>query len=439
MVYYTVSNKNYFYKNYKNGNKKRISKEEYYKKVGGNNYNNQAANLEANGLQANRLPVNGLPVNGLPVNGLPVNGLQSNGLQANGLQANGLQSNGLQSNGLQSNGLQAANKRNLNRQINVSKTDIETWLEIENILCRDYSNRKFLLPNNTNKCSKLNNCSLNSNCDLYYSKSKKDYLCVNKKRISKFEGSKNEPLILKGKNNKTYTLLNTIVYENDQNKYYHRYYKIYCHVFEKYINGIKYLILGFNCGIKVDLEIYENPEFIKYLNNLYDIILNEYLNYDKFIICGHSMGANTAIQLVLYFIQNNNEVFNEKCKCIISGMSNILNETQQTLINNNPNILLFMNGLLLNTKKRFIDHFYQIYNNKNNFNHDEPNKYSNYQVYYPFIYIYTYPDLNINSNELLFNYYKVNTKEKFKVSKIHDYLHQWHSYYSNIKEFLKLI
>lgn len=374
MVYYTVSNKNYFYKNYKNGNKKRISKEEYYKKVGGNNNN------------------------------------QDNGLTDNKLQA-----------------------KNLNRQINVSKTDIETWLEIENILCRDYANRKFLLPNNNNKCLKLNNCSTNNNCDLYYSKSKEKYSCVNKKRISKFEGSKNKPLILKGKNNETYILLDTILYENDQNEYYHKYYKIYCHIFEKNINDINYLLLGFNCGVKVNLKIYENPEFIVYLNDLYNIILNEYLNYDKFIICGHSMGANTAIQLVLYLIQNNSILFNDKCKCIVSGMSDILNERQQILLNNNSNILLFMNGFQME-KYFIIDYYYNIYLREN--------YYENNKIYYPFIYLYTYYDGENNEFETeLFSFKKINEKSelKFKTIKRVDEIHQWYSYYTNIKEFLKLL
>ena len=373
MVYYTVSNKNYFYKNYKNGNKKRISKEEYYKKVGGNNYN------------------------------------QANELFANGLQANELQD------------------KNLNRQINISKTDIETWIEIENILCRDYANRDFLLQNNNNKCSKLNNCSTNNNCTKYYSKSKDKNSCVNKKRISKFEGSRNKPLILKGKNKETYTLLDTILYENDQNEYYNKFYKIYCHVFEKNINSTKYLILGFNCGIKVDLNIYQHPDFINYLIYLYNIILTEYLNYDKFIICGHSMGANTALQLVLYLIQNNIEIFNEKCKCIISGMSNILNIEYQQILNNNHNILLFMNGMP-SRNKFIIDHFYNIYK-------------SNDKIYYPFIFLYNdFDDNNENLEEEKF-YYKLidNSTIKFKKNDKFDFLHAWNNYYSNIKEFLKLM
>ena len=132
------------------------------------------------------------------------------------------------------------------------------------------------------------------------------------------------------------------------------------------------------------------------------------------------MGANTAIQLVLYLIQNNSLLFNGKFKCIISGMSNILNEKQQILLNNNSNILLFMNGFNF-INKMMIDHYYDIYKNDD-------------KIYYPFIYL-----CNNYAEDDSFLYKKINEKSEliFETDKIHRYIHDWNEYYKNIKKYLE--
>jgi hypothetical protein len=358
MVYYTISNKNYYYKNYKNGNKKRISKKEFIQN-GGDFY-----------------------------------------------------------------------MKNINDKINIQ--DIIIWIQIENVICKKYNERIFLNNNNNNKCSLINNCSLNNNCATYYSKSSKTTKCVSKNRIKLFEGSNNKTLNIKGKNNSNYKIINTFLFDNYSDKSYNV--KIYCHIIEKDINDKKYLLIGFNCG-KAYYNLYQSPEFMNYLNNLYIYILSIESKYDKIIICGHSMGCNTSMKFGLFLIYNNSILFDSKFIILGSGMANILTYDELHLLNNRNNILIFLNA---------------IYKNSNSYNINNINNF-----YIDYLYSYFEKDLNnnneekINEDTFIFNNYVLlfnnnflfkNTFEKYKISiDKSPIIHEWYVYYDNINYFINNI
>ena len=358
MVYYIKSNKNYYYKVYKNNMKKRISKKEYLKNKKGGNINNS--------------------------------------------------------------------NQNSIKMIDI----VKSWINIENILFRTYNKRNFLNKNyNFNKCERLNNCSLDSNCKIYHSQSQNKNKCVHKNRIKTFEGNFINPLILKGKNNKEYELIKTIpfLFENNFNDINYDII-IYSQFIIKIINDKKYLLVIFNSGQTYPKKFYENIQYKNYLNELYSLIkdFNQIKEFDNILFCGHSMGADNAIFLTLFMIENDEQFYIEKCFTLISGISNILNDDEIEILkcNTTPysNIVLFMNGVFENDKY-YIDSRYTNFSKLN--------------FYYPFIYLY----LNLNNEtfdyKIIQNIDDLHSYQFITNTNMSASIHNWSFYYDNINAFLQ--
>lgn len=224
---------------------------------------------------------------------------------------------------------------------------VNIWIEIENILCRNwFTEREFAEYMENDNCEKLTLDACNFPCKLYYSQSKKQKFCYNQDRI-KIYGA---PLELDSRYCKIhYKFLSTLAYREDIDKQKSEKgisVVIYCHIMSTILNGKNVFIIGFNCGeFELNMNSLYDEDFENYLSSILMQItlLNNSNSYNKMLICGHSMGCMLALRFSLYLYKNHKDFFLKKCICIGSGQTRTIKKNYITdNFTNLPNIKIFI-------------------------------------------------------------------------------------------------
>jgi len=297
----------------------------------------------------------------------------------------------------------------LNNDLNIY---LEEWISIQNIVSDKKYNNTFIDTNVDNGiCNKINidNCKTDD-CEIYEKTSTFEKICVNKLSIKKFE----DGVEILGKNNKKYKIIhdNTLFEHSDDVISYYYILKS---------DDTNNIYILFSTGFVFFPVHLSDVEFAKNMNDLAEAIIDFDKNeYNKVILCGHSMGCVIALHIGGGIIKTKDEnFFNEKV--IIVGSGPFTYSETEISYNHSKNIKIFVNiGIYKNTK--YIDG-YSIKNNKNN--------------YKPLTYILDgkiidlYGKYNNNSKEDDVYYYTGSNISELKLN----YFHVWDLYYKNINLF----
>lgn len=157
-------------------------------------------------------------------------------------------------------------------------------------------------------------------CELYYSTSKRECLCVDKNRIRNFRGSELATEINTAGGKFKFNLLDTIPIMREKwrkgQKSIVMKENLHCQVLFSYDptkqEGLRKQLYILSAIGNVDVDIW-HPEYEEQFKKIYNQYIYFSEEYDKLILCGHSMGAVLSLRIGYYIWVHNPELFNEKC------------------------------------------------------------------------------------------------------------------------------
>ena len=317
---------------------------------------------------------------------------------------------------------------------------IKKWVSIENIVCRhgnnspldlknDHGHRSFIDDSNWQRdkdnniiddCEKIvkyEDCLKKDGCKNY--KSSRGNRCINKLRIKYFEGSELAQKIT-GKFGDVFKIYYTIPFNNTEIGI-----TIYCHIL---VNNNDVYIL-FNCGKVFNAEELYKSKLIDYLDKLYKNILS--YDFDKIVLCGHSMGCVLASRLGHLIYEKDINYFNDKCLIIGSAPFKWLLKSNRTF-KNLSNVFIFIysdtkrfDGILGENKNmESLKSTYEI-DEGDNIVFNNNISFSIYLPTYNLNYVMGSDGMEQESLKKLSNY-----PNRFCNRRLFDYCHNWGTYYT---------